>query len=173
MKLIDRFVEFGHWSTNSKSALLSGLALHLHLIATVLSHWVLPLVPFVNRTAVLTIFWLWNLQLAICFTVSLEVARRGLEGRRDLLLDIIPYGLFRMVVIAAIGIVSTAFAIGFPSAIALVAVWYSPRDGLYAFLYGLALISFYAVLLYVSELPYAPALLDRSIDAQDDLLWTV
>ena len=172
MKTVDRFVAFSGWSTSRKSALLYGLALPLHLVATLLSHLVLPRVGFVDSELVLTVFWVWNLELAACFLISLAVARRGHEGRWTLWLNMIPYGLFLMVIIGLFGFVSTAFVIWYPSVIVLVAVWYSPREGLFAFVYGMLLIAAYAVLLYFGELPYAPAMTERAIDAQNSLLWT-
>jgi class 3 adenylate cyclase len=170
--LVERFIEFSDWPTSRKSALLYGLALLFHTTESIAAHFAMAHLPWIDINLVDRVYWTWNAQIAISFLISLAAALRGVEGYWTLWLNVVPYGLMMMWAITIFGIASTAFAVWFPAVIVLVTVWYSPRDGFFAFLYGLFLIVLYCTLVFTGVVPFAPALLDRAIDAQNSALWT-
>lgn len=171
-RVVEFFTAIRDWPSSRKSALLYGIALILHCVGTMVSPLFLSRLDWVDSNLVLTVLWAWNAQLALSFLISLFVALKGREGYWTLWLNVIPYGIFLIVFIALFGVASTAITVWYPSVILLVAVWYSPRDGLYAFVYGMVLISIYALLLNLGKVPYAPALLERAIDVQSNAWWT-
>lgn len=171
MTLVERFIEFRSWPTSRKSALLYGLALPFHVFCTLTGQWTASKLPWIDGHAVQTVYWWWSAEVAFCFLVSLFAVWRGWEARWTLWLNMIPYGVFMALAIALFGFASTAFAVWFPSVIVLVTVWFGTRDGFYAFLYGAALVAAWSVLSATGRLPFAPALLDRSIDVQNNPIW--
>ena len=173
MTLVERFIEFNQWPTSRKSALLYGLALPAHVLFTIVGYFTLSDMHWVDRDLVVHVYWYWNAQILASFLISLVAAMRGVEGRWTIWLNVIPYGLFILISVAMFGMATSAFSVWFPSIIVLVMVWYDLRAGFYAFMYGLFLISSWTGLTAMKLIPFAPAVLDRSIDAQNNPLWAL
>lgn len=170
---VEAFIVLKGWPTSRRNALLLGLALPFHVGCTFSSHAIAKLYPWINLPLLDTVNWLWNLEIGLMFLISLYAAWRGWEGNWTFWLNMVPYGAFMVTAISLFGFASTAFDTWFPSVVVLNAVWFSPRLGMYSFLYGLALIALYSVLLFNGAIPYAPALLNHSIDVQNAPLWTL
>lgn len=170
---VDVFIALKGWPIARKNALLLGLALPFHIACTVSSHVVASRYPWINLPLVDAVNWSWVGEVALMFLISLYAAWRGWDGGWTFWLNMVPYGAFMVTAISLFGFASTAFNTWFPSVIVLNAVWFSPRFGMYSFLYGIGLVGIYSGLLFSGAIPYAPALLDHNLDVQNTPLWTL
>ena len=173
MTLVERFIEFNDWPTSRKTALLSGLAILAHLFANVVVDTLAAQRPWINLPLVDLIMWPWLGSIAFCFVVSFAAARRGFEGRWTVYLLMVPYGFFMALLMFVFGTASTALSALYPLTILLVAVWYGPRLAAINFLYVLFLAVLLLFLQVSGRIPFAPALLDRNLDAQNDTLFAL
>jgi len=173
MTLVERFIEFNDWPTSRKTALLSGLAIPAHLFANVVTDILSAQRHLIDRPLVDLIVWAWLGSIAFCFVVSFAVARRGFEGRWTAPLLILPYGFFMACLMFVFGMASTALSALYPLAILVVAVSYGPRHGVITLLYVLCMAVLLLFLQVNGRIPFAPALLDRNLDAQNDTLFAL
>lgn len=171
MTLVERFIEINNWSASRKTALLSGLAFVFHFFAVLGQDYLYGQLPWIDLRLHDVIAWPWAASLALCCLISLAAARRGLEGRWTIPLLVLPYGFFTVCFIYAFGLVSTAYFAFYPLVVLLVTLWYGPRTGLLSLAYGLCLGAVVIWLISDPERSFAPLFLDRSLDAQRNLLF--
>jgi adenylate cyclase len=174
MTLVERFIEINGWSTSRKTALLSGLTFLSFVAASLifdLTAWLAgpEVAATIDEPLIDKVLWSWTAVLAVCFVVSWIVARSGREGRWTFVLLVIPFGAYTAAVVHLFGLMSTSLFSIFPLVVLLLALWYGPRSAWFGFGYGLLL---GAVLIYLAvrdDVSFAPAFLDRDLDAQGNM----
>lgn len=168
MTLVERFIELDRWPTARKTTLLAALATGFHLIGALGADLLLPMLPWIDKAAFDHIFWPWIGCMAIAGLISQWVDCRGREGRWTVLLIIIPYGLFLIWIQYSFGIASSPLIAWFPMVTLLVIMWYGPKVGLTAMLYGIAVLSLGIYLQSLPDVPFAPLLLVHDMELQRD-----
>jgi class 3 adenylate cyclase len=173
MTLVERFIDINSWSTSRKTALLSGLAFLFFLAGSLIIDLALWLASDVAATLdkrlVDMLMWTWTAFLAACFGVSWIVARSGRDGRWTFFLLVIPFGGFTWTAIHLFGVMSTSLFAIYPLVVLLLALWYGPRSAWFGFGYGALLSVVMIALMARGNAPFAPAILDRNLDAQRNI----
>jgi adenylate cyclase len=169
MTLVERFIEFDRWPVSRKTAVLSGFLFVVHLVTDVVSEITNAYAgPTVMDIAMLRWVVMWPIvgALGIAFLVSYAVDRQRKEGRWTAVLLIVPYMLFLVALSYVFGHVSSPFiAALFVSGLVVVMI-FGLRIGTLAVFSGLLLTLGTLVAQFQGRVPYAPILIDRTIDAQ-------
>jgi class 3 adenylate cyclase len=171
VNLVERFIEVTGWSTSRKTALLMGITLPAHLFG-----WVALIIAGidnqrVNMIIVHGVVAGGAIVIVLCLLCGLLAARAGKEGRWTGYMVAVLYGGYVFAVIQTAGLWSTAFFAWYPIGVIVLALWFDERIGWFAFVLGLVHISVLAALQWTDHLPYAPALIDRSVDSQQAVSW--
>jgi class 3 adenylate cyclase len=168
---IEWFAEVNEWPPCRKTALFSAVALVAQLGVTVLVHFTVSRVDGVDGARLDLIALTGSMGLMVVFLVSVAAIRLGLEGRWTPHLLVIVYGLWITVFVQSLGSWSTAAFSFYPLAVVVVALYFGERVGWFSFAVGVLFLGAREIIEWTGRLDYAPVLLDRSIDAQDDPLW--
>lgn len=171
MTLIERFIEFNSWTTSRKTALLMAIALIFHIAAS-------PIVRVAASAAGIVRMRLLDVALIsavlvvmVCLAAALAATKAGKEGRWTAYLVVVLYGGWVGAFVTAMGVWSTPLLAWVPIIVILVALWYDEVIGWAAFAYSLLLGVLVVSLTLADLLPYAPAMLDRTLDAQRSGSW--
>jgi class 3 adenylate cyclase len=167
MPLLDRYIEVSSWTTSRKLTLLMGVfALPGHVAALIVIYLGLGGLDFVDNRRLIVVGWALVAVCLVAFVVGLVTSRRPGDHHWTYLVLVIPHGPLAAYVVYELGGASTALLAWYPMAAVIILLWFDRRAGLFSASYGLV----YAVgVLVVGALPgvdFAPALLDRSVDAQ-------
>ncbi len=173
MTLVERFIEINGWSASRKTVLLTGLALIVQFSTALTTHAALARSQVVNMALFDQVMAAWTLAIALCFVVSLAASRAGKEARWTVYMLILLYGAGLVSFLYVMGIWSTPAFAWFPLVVILIALYYGERVGWIGFFYGLFLFFAFASLEAAGVLPYAPTLLDRTLDAQQTAGWVI
>ena len=174
MTLVDRFIEVNNWTVGRKTALLSGIGLVAQIGASVIAHIAYASTGNMNMPLVDTLMGVFVLVIAVNFAISLLAARNGREARWTAHLYILCYGACLLAAIQGLGTWSSPMLAIYPLVVILVVLYYDDlRVGWFAFLYGLVSIPVVGTLEVTNVLPYAPVLIDRTIDTQRTIGWIV
>lgn len=171
MTLVERFIEINGWSTSRKTALLAGLGLVVHLIAWLALHTGLAGTEIVNLSRIDRTHAVGASALALSLVASLAAARAGKDAPWTAYLMVLLYGGFAVVGIQAMGSWSSPYFAYHPMLVVLIALYYGGRIGWFAFGFGMFMTAVVGGLETAGVLPYAPALLDRTVDAQRSAGW--
>lgn len=176
MKLVEQFNNFTHWPVSRKIILLGCFSAPATLLAVLVNH-------FCNTATtdsstlklglIEQMFALWvGLQVAATL-LSVPAARAGKQARWSAYLYIFINAPFIVGVMYMYGTMSSPYVAIFPT---IVVMWIFYFDERIAW-FGSFLIVFWIVVAHVLEsrgiLPYAPALTDRTIDAQNSNVWFI
>ncbi|MGH8431247.1 MAG: adenylate/guanylate cyclase domain-containing protein, partial [Solimonas sp.] len=173
MTLVERFIEFNGWSTSRKTALLAGLGLPSHVIAWLLMRSVFSGGLNVNMILLDQVMAGGAVAMALCFAAGLITARAGQEGRWTAYAVVLSYGFFIVCLIYALGTWSTTAFSTYPLVVIVVLLWFGETIGWLAFIYGLLLATGARILEANGAMPYAPALLERTIDGHNTAAWVI
>lgn len=171
-RLVEWFEHVDDWSTARKTMLLSAIALGAHVFVGLASAFALRGYTGVDRSGFVVLFVLLSgLALGIPLAWSAMALRSGREGLWAPYVLVITYGLWITVFVQGMGSWSTPAFAFYPLAVVLVALYFGERVGWWAFGYGLVCLGVREILERSGAIDYAPLLVSRSIDEQDDARW--
>lgn len=171
MTLVERFIEINGWSTSRKSALLAGLGLLAHLLAWLALHTGLAGTKIVDLSLIDRTHAVGAGALALSLVASLAAARAGKDAPWTAYLMVLLYGGFATAGIHEMGSWSSPYVAYHSMLVVLVALYYGVRIGWFAFGYGMFMTAVLGSFEVAGVLRYAPALLDRTVDAQRSAGW--
>ncbi len=173
MTLVERFIEFNGWPTSRKTVLLSGIVLPFHLLAMLSVHFVLPHAAMLDIALLDQTLAGGAIALVVVLVTSLMAVRAGKEARWTAYLLTLLYGGFVFYVIQQTGSWSAPVFALYPMSVLVVTVFFGERVGWFGFWYGLVTLIVSYALGSIGVLPYAPALISRSVDAQQNIYWVL
>ena len=173
MTLVERFIEISNWPTSRKTLLVSGIGLPLHVISMLITHLVTANNRITDLNVVDSFAIAGTVLLATCFFVSLITVKAGKEAPWTAYMFTSLYGVFVFGMIWAFGSWSTPVFAVYPIAAIFAGLLYNEKVAVFAFFYGLACLAVGEGLQVAGVVKYAPALLDRTIDAQHSTNWVV
>ena len=167
--LVERFTEINTATTSRKTELLCGaVSLPGHVVLLVVAYLFVARVDFVDADMFLLVAWAFVAVSAVGWAVARTVARTGAEGRWTYWLYALPYGALSVEALYQFGAQSSPLVAWYPMIILVVCLWYDAKLGLIALAYGGIQYIPLFILSATDVIPYAPAIEDRSIDAQQD-----
>ena len=173
MTLVERFIEIRNWPANRKTTVLTACLLPLQLILWMVARLTASSVTIVDVALLDHLCAAGTATLLIGFLVSLPstLARRGESWTSYFFVGL--YYTNLLYIVHAFGSASTVLAALVPVSILVIALYYSERFGWFAVVCVVILSVLTNSLESMGVLPYAPALIDRTIDAQRNSAWYV
>ena len=171
MTLVERFIEVNAWPTSRKTVLLMAITLPAHLLGWTVLYAAHVDNKVVDMRIVHSVVAAGAAVLVICMLAGAVSAWRGREGRWTGYLVSLLYGAYVIAVIQTAGNWSTPFFAWYPIGVIVLTLWFDERIGVFTFVLGLFWIGLIAALQWSGKLPYAPAILDRSMDSQQTPSW--
>lgn len=171
MTLAERFIEFNHWTVSKKMTLLTALVLLAHLVGSTAAHLGFTASPNVDVPLLDVFLALWSADVAVFLAISVAVLKTGRQGRWLAYAWVITYSLFIVTLLHLFGLMSSPHVLWYPGAVCLWGLYFDEKVGLFSALYLFGLILLVGCLELAGLLPYAPLLIDRSIDAQHNAGW--
>lgn len=169
MDLVERFTAINNSTTSRKTFLLCGaVSLPGHLVILLVVYVLIAPLDWVDADGVVLAAWGFVVLSAVCAAVAWAVARAGAEGTWTYWIYALPYGALSAYTMSQFGMQSTPLMAWYPMIIMVVCLWYDAKLGLIALAYGVGIYVPFFVLSATGGLAYAPALLDREIDRQED-----
>jgi len=169
--LVDQFIDVGEWPTSRKVVLLIAMALPSQVIATVVVRWGISRTGGVDLAVFDRITLFGFLSLIVPLLVSLPYALRGRDGAWLPYLSTSSYGAFSIALAYGFGTISTPFLVLFPLLVMLWTLYFGARYGWFGFACLLLMLVVVGLLESRGLIPYAPVLVDRSVDNQRTLYW--
>ncbi len=150
------------------------IATVLNVLAGLCSCLAMTLSPgLVDFPRFVTVFVTWIAASIVILFLALPAALRGKEGRWTVYLVILVYGGSIAWALSLFGVLSTAmFAIA-PSVVLLVPIFWDLRAGRFALGFMLFIIALISLLELAGLIPYAPMMLQRTLEAQRTLGWNL
>ena len=171
MTLLERFIEVNGWSTSRKTVLLTAITLPAHLLGWAVLYAANVDPKVVDMSIVHGVVAFGAVSLVICLMCGAAMALSGREGRWTGYLVSLLYGGYVIAVIQTAGNWSTPFFAWYPIGVLVLTLWYDERIGIFTFLLGLCWFVLISALQWGGVLPYAPAIIERSLDAQQTVSW--
>jgi adenylate cyclase len=171
MTLLERFIEVNGWSTSRKTVLLMGITLPAHLLGWAVLHAANVDPDVVDMVIVHRVVAFGAVGLVVCLMAGAAMALAGREGRWTGYLVSLLYGGYVIAVIQTAGNWSTPFFAWYPIGVIVLTLWFDERIGIFTFLLGLFWLGLIGGLQWAGVMPYAPAIIDRSVDAQQTVSW--
>lgn len=168
---IERFIDIVEWPASQKVVLLIALALPSQVIATYVVRWGIARTGGVNLEVFDQTTRFGYLSLVIPLLVSLPYALRRREGAWLPYLSTSFYGVFTISLAYIFGTMSTPFMAMYPLLVILWTLYFGERFGWFGFSCLLILMVGVGVLEQQGVIPYAPLLIDRSIDNHRNGAW--
>lgn len=169
--LVDWFIEFNHWPTSRKTALLSGLVLIAHVVGSAAARMGFDASSNIDLPRLDAFLMVWCGFVALYFLLSVTVARSGREGRWTAYGWVSIYSVFIAILFHLFGTMSSPHVLWYPAAISLWALYFDERVGMFSAVFLFALLVGVGLLELQGVLDYAPLLLNRTVDAQRSVGW--
>jgi len=170
-RFIEWFARTGQWPMARRTLLLTSLIFAAHVALV----WVVAVLargyPGIDRSVLNMMLLAALVAAGVPLVHSLVCVRLGREGRSTPFTLIFFYGAWVTLFVYAMGSWSTPFFVFYPMAVVLVALYFGEQIGWFAFGFGLICLIVRQSVEATTDVPYAPALDDRSIDTQTDLSW--
>lgn len=173
MNLVERFIEFQRWPTSRKTVLLMAVAFAAHALVTPIAIYYAAQSGVVDAKR---LTWVASAAIpvtVVCWLAGWLAARAGKEGRWTAYLVIAGYGSWVLTMDAMFGVWNTPMLAWGTADVILVALWYDERIGVTALVAFLIVFSLIVGLTLNGLLPYAPLILDRSLDSQSHGGWVL
>jgi class 3 adenylate cyclase len=171
-RLVDRWIDLTSWPTARKTAFAMGAAVVFHLAVGLFAASAFGLAPGVlDHVGVATMYGSFVVTSAVLFVVAGAVARRGGDGRWTVYLLIVAYGSVLVWALWTFGTATSPWLALAPLVVLLVPVFFDRRAGWFAFAYVAIALLVVAVLELSGKVPFAPFLVQRTIDAQRTVGW--
>lgn len=171
MTLVERFIEVNAWSTSRKTVLLMSITLPAHLLGWLVLIAAQVDTQVVNMVVVHAVVAGGAVVLLVCLLAGGAMVWMGREGRWTGYLVGVLYGAYVIAVIQTAGNWSTPFFSWYPIGVIVLTLWFDERIGAFTFVLGILWLSLIAGLQWGGLLPYAPAIIDRSMDSQQTPSW--
>lgn len=171
--LVDRYLEFRHWPTSRKTALLMGIAFAAQIPLTVAA------VLLMDRSDLIgdyRIGRIGGIGVAICALITAVgwlLDRAGREGKWTAYLVVLLYGGWLLWLLGDFGLWVTPLIAWGPAVLILITLWYDHRVGLFATVYWMAGQALLVGLITQGHKTFAPAIAMRGLDAQNSLTWAL
>jgi class 3 adenylate cyclase len=169
--IVEWFAKIDQWSTARKTLWLSAAAILAQSVVAAISVLLLDVWGGVDTGRIIVLMGGGFAVLAASFAASLLAVRSSREGSWTAYLIILGYGLWITFLVQALGSWSTPFFAAYPLTVVLIALYYGERLGWFAFVAGAAMLAFRQAIEAGGLMDYAPALVNRSVDDQQELAW--
>jgi class 3 adenylate cyclase len=172
--LVERFTEINNATCSKKTELLCGaVSLPGHVVILIVAYVFIAPLDWVDADKFLLVAWGFVALSAIGYVAAHYVARTGAEGTWTYWIYALPYGVLSAEGLYQFGPASSPLIAWYPMIIMVVCLWYDAKLGLIALAFGGLMYVPLFILSAADAIPYAPALQDRSIDAQQDPAYVV
>jgi class 3 adenylate cyclase len=171
MSIVERFIEISNWPASRKTALLAGLAVPISLVNWVIIHMFLANSGTVDLVLLDKLNAAGVLVLAMVFAASLIADRIGKPAPWTSYMLVALYGSFIACILQGLGIWSTSLFALVPVAGMLATLYFGKQVGWFMFFCSFLIFVTVGVLQAMGSLPYAPVILDRTLDAQQSPTW--
>jgi len=171
-RYVDRWIDLAAWPTAKKTVLaMAGAAVFIAVLGAVAISALLLSPGLVDLRRLLVAYGIWVGATIVIFLLALPSARRGHEGHWTV------YAVIVLFVGAAawknslFGLTNSPWGAIAPIVVLLVPIYWDLPAGRFAFafaLLGLALVSFLEL---TGRIPFAPLMLQRTLEAQRSLGW--
>lgn len=172
-KLVDLFIDIAEWPTSRRVVLLIVLAVPSQIVASGVVRWGIGRTGGIDFAVFDRTILFGLLMLLVPLLVSLPYALRRREGAWLPFLSISCYGAFAIALAQVFGTMSTPFLVLYPLLVMLWTLYFGTRFGWFGFWTLLAMLVAVGVLEHHQLIPYAPVLIDRSLDHQRNAYWFV
>ena len=171
LRLVERFLQFNSWPASRKTALLTGPVLGAHLLGSAIAHLGYDASANIDLPGLDRFLALWSAAVAAFFVISGTMVVLGREGRWLPYAWVVVYSAFIAAMFHLFGTMSTPHMLWYPAVITLWAIYFDERVGTFSAVYLFVLIVALSVLEVSGRLPYAPLLIDRTVDAHRNAGW--
>jgi len=171
MTLVERFIEFNGWPASRKTFLLAAIGLPAHVTTVIAAHAVFQQAGVLDLHKFDQVIIFGAAVFFFCLLAGLIGWRAQREWRWTAYAAVVGYGGFVTALLHIFGTWSTPQVAMWPLTVAFYTIWYDIRVGWVAVIYGLFLAVSLRILEGAGILPYAPALIMRSVDAQQSIWW--
>lgn len=173
MTLVERFIDFTGWPNSRKTVLIALLSAPTTLVGGLVYYASQSAAPGVTlRPEIMAPFYLtWGLAQLLSLVVALPAARAGRDMRGSAHLYVFLNSLFSVGLMYLCGTMSSPFVSTFPAAVILWALFFDARIAGFGIVCMVCALLATHLLETADMLPYAPALVDRALDAQQGTPW--
>ena len=173
MTLVERFIEIRSWPASRKTAVLTACLLPFQLLLWLVARLSASSMTTVDVALLDRLCAGGTATLVLGFLVSLPSALKRWNEPWTSYFFVALYYANLLYIVHAFGSASTVLAALVPTSILVIALYYSERFAWFAVAWSVLLTISATYLESVGSLPYAPALVDRTIDAQRSGLWSL
>jgi adenylate cyclase len=166
MTVVERLVEINDWPVCRKLILVDVLFLPAHLIAVAIARANFVSSGTVDVQLLDAAYGLGSIGFFASLWIGLRAARAGREGRWGAYLLVVMFGTYLVAAMQMLGTWTSSSIVLLPVAVMTAFVVFGNAIGGFAFVFSLTLLLATDALEAFGVLPYAPAVLDRSVDAQ-------
>lgn len=173
MTLVERFIEIRGWPASRKTTVLTACLLPLQLVLWLVVRLAASSVTIVDMPLLDRLCAAGVATLLLGFLVSLPST---LGRRKEPWTSYFFVGLYYanlLYIVQAFGSASTVLAALVPTSILVIALYYGERFAWFSVAYVTSVLVLTTYLESLGVVPYAPALVDRTIDAQRNGVWSV
>ena len=169
-RLVDRYVDLSSWTTAKKTALITLLLAPAQLAtAAVMYEFASRDTAGLDYSQLEPMLWPWTVAVsAICLVACLAVASRR-EGRWTAYLLVTVQIPFMTWLYHLLGTVSNPILAWYPLAVVLMSLFFDQKVGAYCLVYSTLALLTVGGLELAGILPYAPAVVDRTLESQVNL----
>jgi signal transduction histidine kinase len=169
---VDQWIDLTAWPPAKKTALAMALAAAFHLVTGLCTLLALRLAPgLVDTSKLALVFSGWVGTCLLLFLLSLVPTWRGLPGNWTPYVVIVCYGTFVALVITLFGASHTPWFAIAPLVDLLVPIYWGLSPGRFAFAFLLVVLGIVSYLELSGRIPFAPLMLERTLEAQRTLGW--
>jgi class 3 adenylate cyclase len=176
MTLVERFIEFKDWPASRKVVLLGCLSAPATLFAAILNVVIQrsdSLTPAVNLQLLNPFLVVWLIAQIALTALGYVAARAGKSAPWMAYLYAAANAPFVVAIIYLYGTMSTPFVAIMPMTAILWALYFDEKVAAFGLLPMIAAIVVIHFVESAGRLPFAPMLLDRSVDSQQNPLWFI
>lgn len=170
MRVIERITEFHDWPISRKVVQSVGLSTFSLCVGWLTAHY-LGVESIVALALLKHFLAIWIGAGILVIVVSLPAALAGRDARWTAYVDVLTFSVFGTTLIYLFGTMSTPLAAIYPCFVVLWVLNYSNRIGVFGFIFFSLLLISVGFLERAGTLPYAPLLLERSVDSQKNVHW--
>jgi adenylate cyclase len=171
LRLVERFLQFNAWPASRKMMLLTGPVLGAHLLGSAIASIGYEASANIDLPMLDRFLVLWSVAVAAFFVLSAGLVMLRREAPWLPYAWVSVYSLFIVALFHLFGTMSTPHMLWYPAVITLWAIYFDERVGTFSAVYLFVLILALSALELSGRLPYAPLLIDRSVDAHRNAGW--
>lgn len=171
--IVERFIGYIHWPLSRKAVLLGALGIAGTLVAGLVNYAAHTFTdnPVMALGRLDAFIAAWAVAQVAATLANVPAARAGREGRAMVYVFVAVQGVFMAALLHLFGTMATPIVAIFPALVILWTLVLDERMGLFGLAVMVPCIVVAGVLEAGGHIPFAPILLDRSVDAQRSLAW--